>query len=194
MNTLRYTSKQKSLGLALSLLTLFCLVALQACKPATSAETDTTPQKVAAPSVPHVASTSAIEAGRYIVRLGGCNDCHTAGYDQALGQIPESEWLTGMPIGFKGPWGTSYPQNLRLRVQQWDEDTWVTILRERKALPPMPWPSLNAMSEKDARAVYQFIKSLGPKGTEMPGAIPAGQEPETPYILFEPLHMERMSL
>jgi mono/diheme cytochrome c family protein len=149
-------------------------------------------QSTPAGSVPRVAAATAIEAGRYIVRIAGCNDCHTMGYDQALGQIPEADWLTGMAIGFRGPWGTSYAANLRLRVQEMSEDTWVQMLHTRKAMPPMPWPSVNSLSEQDARAVYQFIKSLGPKGESVPVPVPPDQEPATPYILFDPLHMERL--
>lgn len=30
--------------------------------------------------------------------------------------MPEGEWLTGDVVGFRGPWGTSYPTNLRLSL------------------------------------------------------------------------------
>ena len=111
---------------------------------------------------------------------------------EAAFNIPESEWLAGMPVGFRGPWGTTYPANLRLRVQEMDENAWVEMLKTRHDMPPMPWPSVNSMSEQDTRAIYQFIKSLGPKGERAPAAVPPGQEPATPYILFEPQHMERL--
>ena len=29
---------------------------------------------------PPAASNATIERGRYVVEIGGCNDCHTAGY------------------------------------------------------------------------------------------------------------------
>jgi len=45
-----------------------------------------------------------IERGRYLVRIGGCNDCHTAGYLEAAGHSPEADWLTGSAVGFQGPW------------------------------------------------------------------------------------------
>ena len=47
----------------------------------------------------------------------GCNDCHTAGYMQKDGQVPETEWLTGDSMGWQGPWGTTYAANLRLLFQ-----------------------------------------------------------------------------
>jgi hypothetical protein len=63
--------------------------------------------------------------GRYVVATSGCNDCHTAGYMQQNGQVPEAEWLTGDSIGWQGAWGTTYAANLRLLFQQLDEKTWL---------------------------------------------------------------------
>ena len=56
------------------------------------------------------------DRGRYLVWVGGCNDCHTPGFPEAAGNIPEEQWLTGNPVGFQGPWGTNYPKNLRLYI------------------------------------------------------------------------------
>ena len=36
-----------------------------------------------------------IERGRYLVKVSGCNDCHTSGYILNNGNIPEAQWLTG---------------------------------------------------------------------------------------------------
>lgn len=135
---------------------------------------------------PHVVSSSQIETGRYIAIIGGCNDCHTDGYLQSGGNIPEEDWLTGSPLGWRGPWGTTYASNLRLFIQEYNEDEWVMLLHERTDLPPMPWMNVNKMSDKDARALYQYIKSLGPKGEDMPDALEPGEEPETPYLDMQP--------
>lgn len=139
-----------------------------------------------------VGAASEREAGRYLVVIGGCNDCHTAGWPESGGKVPEDDWLTGVPVGFRGPWGTTYPSNLRLLVDEIEEDAWVAMFRTRNALPPMPWMNLNQMSEPDARAMYRFIRSLGKAGARMPTAVAPGVEPETPYIDFTPQHMERL--
>jgi hypothetical protein len=139
------------------------------------------------PAEPIVAAQDKIAAGRYLVKIGGCNDCHTGGYNESGGALPEAEWLTGIPVGFMGPWGTTYPMNLRLSVQNMSEDEWVGAMHQRKTLPPMPWPAINAMNEQDLRAVYQFIHSLGPKGDPAPKALGPGVQPEGPYIVFAPL-------
>ena len=54
---------------------------------------------------------------------------------------------------------------------------------------PMPWMNVNKMSEEDAKALYQYIKSLGPKGEHVPEALDPGVEPETPYISLEPQNL-----
>ena len=120
------------------------------------------------------------------MKIGGCNDCHTTGYLEKNGAVPESEWLTGS-LGFNGAWGTSYPANLRLSVQALDEDAWVTTMRTRNGLPPMPWIALKEMSESDLRAVYKFIHSLGAAGQPMPAALPPGVTPPGVYFYFMPL-------
>ena len=130
-----------------------------------------------------------IEAGRYLVTIGGCNDCHIDGYLQKEGKIPEKDWLTGSIMGWRGPWGTTYASNLRLFVQDVDEDDFVETIKTRKSMPPMPWMNVNKMSEKDARSVYKYIKSLGAKGEEMPNALPPNQAPATPFITLVPQSM-----
>lgn len=77
-----------------------------------------------------------IERGRYLVVVGSCSDCHTPGYPETNCATPQSEWLTGKPVGFRGPWGTTYPRNLRLFVQELTESEWLATVRDPKR-PPM---------------------------------------------------------
>lgn len=133
-------------------------------------------------------SKAELERGRYLVRIGGCNDCHTPGYPESGGQVPESDWLTGSQVAFQGPWGASYPSNLRLVVQSMSEAKWLAHARTKR-LPPMPWFNLAAMSDKDLKAMYRFIHSLGAKGQPAPEAVPPGQALNTPYIEFFPKNM-----
>ena len=132
-----------------------------------------------APSVAH---------GRYLVTIGGCNDCHTPGYAESGGRTPEAEWLTGSPVGFQGPWGTTYPTNLRLTVHAMTEAQWITLARSNLR-PPMPSPSLHAMSETDLRSLYRYIRHLGAKGQPAPAYAPPGQAVTTPYYEFVPKNL-----
>ena len=170
-----------TLGLAL----LCCAFTLTGCQPQSPA-----PEVQEADAPPYIVAGTPVEAGRYLVIVGGCNDCHTDGYMATEGQIPEEDWLAGSSLGWRGPWGTTYPPNLRLRVQEMPEDVFVEMAHTRTALPPMPWMNLNQVSEQDVRALYRYIKSLGPTGEHKPLALPPGEEPTTPYLLLEPQNIE----
>jgi mono/diheme cytochrome c family protein len=124
------------------------------------------------------------ERGRYLVKITGCNDCHTPGYAETGGKIPEKDWLTGESLGWRGPWGTTYASNLRLYMPLFSEDQWVKIAQTAQFRPPMPWFALHDMSEQDLRAIHRFIKSLGPAGKPAPAYLPPEKEPRGPYILF----------
>jgi mono/diheme cytochrome c family protein len=127
-----------------------------------------------------------VERGRYLVTITGCNDCHTAGYLASEGQTPEEQWLTGDTFGWRGPWGTTYGPNLRIVVQAISEDQWVTLAKNLTARPTMPWFALRKMKDEDLRAMYQFIRHLGPGGEPAPAYVPPDQEPDPPYALFPP--------
>lgn len=165
----------------LSMMGLLCLI-FTGCS--SSQEKDSTESNLT-----YIHAENPVEAGRYLVTVAGCNDCHTDGYLMMDGNIPEEEWLAGSPMGWQGPWGTTYPSNLRLRVQEWPEDVWVQTLKTRKMNPPMPWMNVNQMSEQDARAIYAYIQSLGPKGEHMPLAVAPGVQPSTPYFSMIPQNL-----
>lgn len=124
------------------------------------------------------------DRARYIIKIGGCNDCHTTGYAEAAGKIPEKDWLKGDNLGWRGPWGTTYPSNLRLALQNLSEEQWLKTVRTVEFRPPMPWFALREMTEQDLRAIYRFIRHLGPAGEPAPSYVPPDQEPPKPYILF----------
>ena len=132
--------------------------------------------------------TASLDRGRYLVRIGGCNDCHTPGYNEAAGKLPEAKWLTGSAVGFQGPWGTSYPANLRLYVQNMSEAQWLARVRQPMR-PPMPWFNLRDMSDRDLIALYHFIRTLGPSGAPAPLALGPGEPVATPYIEFVPKNL-----
>ncbi len=128
-----------------------------------------------------------LERGQMLVAYGDCNDCHTPGWRETDGKVPTSRWMTGNSIGFRGPWGTIYPINVRLWFQQTSEDDWLHSIATRAGHPPMKWTDLRALSLDDQRAIYRFIKSLGPAGAPAPLDVPPGREPATPYFNVIPL-------
>ena len=129
---------------------------------------------------PAIAADNVNDVGRYLAVFALCNDCHTAGWLPA-GDVPENMWMAGNPVGYEGPWGITFPSNLRLKVQEWSEEQWVATLRTRRALDPMPLIAVNQMAEKDSRAFYRYLRNLGPIGEEMPDPIPPGAPRSEPY-------------
>ncbi|MFP5401315.1 MAG: cytochrome C [Gammaproteobacteria bacterium] len=136
---------------------------------------------IAAGSAPDAAM---IERGRYIARIAGCNDCHTPNYAISGGAVPEQQWLTGDRLGWQGPWGTTYPSNLRLALSRLSEDDWVRNARTLSYRPPMPWFALRDMDETDLRAFYRFVRALGPSGEPAPAYLPPGAQPHGLAIVF----------
>lgn len=131
---------------------------------------------------PPAASDDLVARGEYLVRIAGCNDCHTAGYTERAGEVPVADWLTGSPLGYRGPWGTTYATNLRLSIAALDEAQWLAYTANLHTRPIMPDFMLRQMREQDRRAIHRFVRSLGPAGTAAPAALPPGQQPPAPYF------------
>lgn len=125
-----------------------------------------------------------IERGRYLVQIGGCNDCHTPAYAMTDGKVAQKDWLVGDQLGWRGPWGTTYPANLRLALAKLSESEWLTVAHQANFRPPMPSVTLRTMSDRDLRAVYRFVRSLGPAGGEVPAYVPPDQQPLGPVVMF----------
>ena len=123
-----------------------------------------------------------IERGKYLVAFGACNDCHTPGWRESDGHVPVSGWMIGNAIGFRGPWGTVYPANVRLEFSQISEAAWLNMIKTRGGHPPMTWSNLRSLSADDQRAIYRFVHSLGPAGAPAPDDVPPSKDPSTPYI------------
>jgi mono/diheme cytochrome c family protein len=128
------------------------------------------------------ASSEDIDRGRYLVMISGCNDCHTPNFLTSGGKTPEKDRLVGTKLGWRGPWGTTYATNLRLYFSGVTEEQWLYIASEIQRKPPMPYYSLNAMKQSDLKAIYRYIRFLGPAGNAAPPFVSPGKEPPKPYV------------
>lgn len=121
--------------------------------------------------------------GKYLVQIAGCNDCHTPGYAPSGGKVEEKLWLTGDQLGWRGPWGTTYGSNLRLLVKDMTAEQFVKHARN-EFRPPMPWFNLRDMSDRDVKAIYAYLKHLGPVGQPAPQYVPPDKTPGGPFVQF----------
>jgi hypothetical protein len=132
------------------------------------------------------ADTVSVKNGLRISIIGGCHDCHTVGYGESNGKVDPTTSLKGNPVGFSGPWGVTYPANLRLAAADKTEAQWVKYLKTFKAAPPMPWYNVHAFTEAEDRSLYRYIKSLGDPGQPAPKNAKPGETPPSPYAVLAP--------
>jgi len=165
------------------------LIALAACQPNAGESAAATPAAGTPPATTSAAASPAMPSdadllaqGEYLVKIAGCNDCHTPGYMQAAGEVPKDQWLVGNTLGFHGPWGTTFAVNLRMKAAEMDEAGWIKYTGELHTRPMMPDFAVRAMRESDRVAIYRFIRSLGPVGEPAPAYLPPGQAPTAPYF------------
>ena len=123
-----------------------------------------------------------IDRGRQVIKTLGCNSCHTQDYMIKRSNIPEEDWLVGSTLGFRGSFGTTYPTNLRLLLNNMSEEEWLALAKQMREDSPMTWVMLRKALDQDLRAVYAFVKYLGSKGVPAPTLLPPEVKPTTQYI------------
>ena len=139
-----------------------------------------------------LAGDVSVARGAQVAITSGCHDCHTNGYAESGGKVDPAVALTGTGLGWQGPWGTTYPANLRLVAKdKGSEDAFLQYAKTFQAKPPMPFFNVHAMDDSDIRSLYQYIVSLGEPGAPVPEYAPPGQEPKTPYIVIAPPTMPK---
>jgi mono/diheme cytochrome c family protein len=131
-----------------------------------------------------VADEATLKRGRYLVTITQCNNCHTDGYSASGGAVSETKWLAGNSRNWLNRDGAVYATNLRLLASEISVDAWVHLSKHSRARPPMPWWSLRDMAVDDLKAMFWFIRSLGPTGQPAKPFEPAppGAPPPPPEI------------
>lgn len=71
-------------------------------------------------------------------------------------------------------------------MQTLSEEQWVAVAKSFQTRPPMPWFDVNAMAESDLRAIYKYVRSLGPAGDAAPTCPPPDKQPRPPFVQFPP--------
>jgi len=111
--------------------------------------------------------------------------------DQKLPEIPPGvigpdKWGAVASNDFTawaGPWGVSFAVNLTPDVDtgigSWTEDMFIKTMRTgkhlgngRDLLPPMPWYSLNALTDDDLKAIFAYLRTIPAIKNAAPEAIP----------------------
>jgi mono/diheme cytochrome c family protein len=125
-----------------------------------------------------VAAETPVERGKYLVGIGGCNDCHTPGY--FLGKPDANRFLAGSDVGFFVPGlGTFVGPNLTSDKETglglWSQNEIVAAIQAgvtpdgRELAPMMPWAAFAKLTKADAYAIAAYLKSLPPVKHQVAG-------------------------
>lgn len=136
-----------------------------------------------------------IKHGEYVAAIAGCALCHTAMGPQ--GPVLDKMWAGGLeiPEAF-GTWRSpNITQDKKTGIGGWSDAEIIAAVREGKRpdgsmlYPVMPYPFYNRMSDKDAKALVAFLRTVPAienavagntdlKLPKMPVPAPTGAEPE----------------
>src|SRR5690606_30033952 len=128
-------------------------------------------------------ANSPIDRGRYLVAVGGCNDCHTPGFAESNGNVPEVDQLLGSDIGYSGPWGVSYAGNLRLAAAMMSPEQW-RARAKGGGLPPHALAIPQGHDRRGSGRGARLPAAPGPRRGELPRApAPGGGHRHPPFRL-----------
>ena len=141
------------------------------------------------------AEDAQVARGRYLVRLGGCTDCHTPGHFS--GGEDSSRFLGGSDVGFdmQGV-GTFVGPNLtpdrETGLGNWTKDQIAVAIQTgvrpdgRILAPIMPWQNLAALSKTDVEAIVTYLQSLPPVSHKVAGPFGPHEKPPIWRMTMQP--------
>lgn len=138
------------------------------------------------PAASHAADPAAVERGKYLVNLAGCNDCHTPGY--FLGKPDMARFLGGSEVGFELPGlGVFYGPNLtpdkETGLGGWTDAQVAAAITtgvrpdNRMLAPIMPYHAFASLTKQDLDGIVAFLRSIPPVSNKVPGPFGPTQTP-----------------
>ncbi len=133
---------------------------------------------LAMPLGAHAANKHEIARGKYLVSIGGCNDCHTPGH--FFGKPDMTKLLGGSDVGFAIPHlgvfvGPNLTPDKATGLGNWTTAQIVAAIttgitpQGRKLAPVMPYEGFKNLTKSDARAIAAYLQSLPPVSHQVPG-------------------------
>ena len=130
-----------------------------------------------------------VARGKYLVTIGGCNDCHTPG--ALLGKPDLSRALGGSEVAFAIPGlgvfaGPNLTPDKVTGLGDWTDDQIIAAItagvtpKGRRLAPIMPYAALSHLTSDDAHAIVAYLKTLPAVKNAVPG--PFGPK-DTPTAL-----------
>jgi mono/diheme cytochrome c family protein len=140
---------------------------------------------------PTVAAAQDLARGKYLVTMGGCNDCHTPGY--FLGKPDMGRFLGGSDVGFEMPglgvfFGPNLTPDKETGLGEWSAEQIVAAIQTgqrpdgRVLVPIMPSHAFANLTKADAAAIAAYLKSLPPVKNKAPGPFGPSEKPTAPFM------------
>lgn len=133
------------------------------------------PEPITAP-VPAPDSSTAVNRGAYLVKMGSCTDCHTP---QERGQaLPGLEFAGGFVLDLPG--GAVATSNITpdaSGISYYDDKLFLQAMREgkvgaRQLDSAMPWWYYGKMNDDDLKSIFAYLKTLKPVSHRVDNAEP----------------------
>jgi mono/diheme cytochrome c family protein len=132
-----------------------------------------------------------VARGKYLTAIMDCSGCHTPG--SLAGKPDGTRLMAGSEIGFAMPGlGVVYPKNLtpdpETGLGAWSVEEIIRAVRQGKSrdgrdlAPVMPWHAYAALTDRDARALAVYLRSLPAIRNEPPRNVKEGEKPPAPYL------------
>ena len=141
------------------------------------------------------AADTAVERGKYLVRLGGCSDCHTPG--TFLGHPDPTHYLGGSDVGFGIPGvgvfvGSNLTPDKETGLGNWTAQQIVTAITTgqrpdgRILVSSMPWRDFANLTRSDALAIAAYLQTLPPISHKVPGPFGPAEQPTVFVMSVQP--------
>jgi len=128
-----------------------------------------------------VSQDTTVEYGKYLAHyVTNCKGCHT-NRSLMTGAYTGPEFAGGLKLeATDGSYCITpnlTPDKETGRMTTWTEEQFIARFRVKKAIPTsdMPWDQFRKMSDNDLKAIYKYLKSLGPIKNETGPTYVAGR-------------------
>ena len=141
------------------------------------------------------AEAAQAERGKYLVRFGGCTDCHTPGH--LLGKPDMSRFLGGSDMGLEVPGlgifvGPNLTPDSETGLGTWTKDQIATAIQTgvrpdgRILAPIMPWRAYAGLTRSDVAAIVAYLTTLPPVSHKVPGPFGENEKPAIFHMTVVP--------
>ncbi len=140
---------------------------------------------VAVSMLPKAHADSAVDRGKYLVEVAGCNDCHTPGF--FFGKPDMARYLGGSDVGFEIPGlgvfnGRNITPDKETGIGSWTDEQVATAITTgkrpdgRQLAPIMNYAAFTYMTKEDVAAVVAYLRSIPAVHNKVPGPFKPGEK------------------